>query len=795
MRLVHRLNYILLPVIAAVFLIAGLLVYYAFVQQAKLSLGEKWQRQLSYTQQEIQLEQKGIRSRLVEELKSSTAVDFMLAPQSAYRIYTIEQQIFNFIAINKQNGFGVQAFQLIGPDGKIWLSADQQSPFGPRQLLPLPDNISQQALQSIKEKRTLVPIEAISADGRGNAQYALAQQFNPSLPQEIGNPQFNDNFLILQRATLASFNKLKRTIQQQLGEHAQLQLLPADPLLRTGIASEQQMEQLQLVLSHRLYQLRLSIDYEVLEAELAQIQTNITRLLLVMILLCFFVQRWLIHSQIVNPINELAERLNHSRINGGVQLAPMNNDDEVSHLNNAYLGLMEQMQQLATFDPLTGLANRRSFQEWLSRVLPRLQHQPEQRLALLYIDLDNFKRVNDQHGHTIGDRLLQRFSQQLQQVVRASDTVTPLGHNDRSLARLAGDEFAVLLTDISNPTDVSIVAERINRLFNNGFKVDRTRHNVQASIGIAIYPDDGLDAHTLIAHADAAMYQAKSQGKNSYQFFSSDIEASLQQKQLIETTLAKALQRNAFELVYMPICDANSLQILGVEALLRCPQLTSQGIGPDQFIPVAESTGLIHQIDLWVLEHSMQHLLQLQLMQQFNGFIAINISAVELHNHQFPEHLALLLRRYQLDPAKIELEITETSLVADDADCHAILARLKQLGVRLALDDFGTGYTAFNQLASYPVDVLKIDRTFVNKLAGQKTDEQSMLDIILSLARLYQLSVVAEGVETEEQLHYLQQCGCDKVQGYYLGKPMPLAQLQHTLLQGFDCRPAELPLS
>ncbi len=438
----------------------------------------------------------------------------------------------------------------------------------------------------------------------------------------------------------------------------------------------------------------------------------------------------------------------------------------------------DDIRQMAYYDTLTGLPNRWSFKTNLERMLTRAG-KDKQRIGLLYIDLDNFKQVNDQYGHEAGDRLLLKFSERLWEAIRPTDQL--FKPQTESLARLAGDEFVVLLPNIKEPLDASTVATRILNIFDGGFEVDDVTHMIYASIGIAVYPDDATEPANLLHHADMAMYDAKHNGRNCFRFFTQKIAETLHERQRIEKGLRNALTQELFSLVYMPIFDCKDNTVVAVEVLLRCQSPELEGHGPDQFIPVAEATGLIKEIDLWVIKNALQALVILQTEHHFSGKICINISGVELHNEQFPTQVKSLLSHHKIAPENVELEVTETAFVAGDTTCLGTLRALDELGVSLALDDFGTGYTAFTQLIHYPADCLKIDRSFVNDLFSEREARNKMVMFIQNLAKLYELRVIAEGVETEAQLTYLRDLGCDWAQGYYLSRPLPWDDLLEQL--------------
>jgi diguanylate cyclase (GGDEF)-like protein len=449
---------------------------------------------------------------------------------------------------------------------------------------------------------------------------------------------------------------------------------------------------------------------------------------------------------------------------------------------NAYKKILQMhdddMTKLAYYDSLTGLPNRWSFKKDLTRILHRAKKE-EYSIGLLYIDLDNFKRVNDDYGHEVGDQVLCIFSEKLKEVIRPTDMIVNKNFNE--VARLAGDEFVVILNDLDEAINAGIVAERILNIFDGGLRVSNINHSVFASIGISIFPEDATTPDKLLYHSDLALYQAKKNGRNRFEFYTKEMTKEIVERHRIEDSLKLALEQNLFFLVYMPLFDCQSLKIVGIEVLLRCKNLEVNGIGPDVFIPIAEKTNLIKEIDLWVIENSMAIFIKLQSNFNFNGKLCINISGVEIQNELFPNKVKALLERYSISPSFIEFEITETAFILSNDKSISILNDLRKLGISIALDDFGTGYTAFNELIHYPADCLKIDRSFVNGLFSKHEARNKMVSIIKNLAELYELRVVAEGVETQKQLDYLQNIDCDWVQGYLLSPPLKLNDLENLL--------------
>jgi diguanylate cyclase (GGDEF)-like protein len=430
----------------------------------------------------------------------------------------------------------------------------------------------------------------------------------------------------------------------------------------------------------------------------------------------------------------------------------------------------EDIHRLAYFDSLTGLANRPSYVRWLEKTLQRAQHGKAD-LAVLYVDLDNFKQVNDRYGHRQGDQVLVEFGNRLADCVRPHDGTTRL-YSGKDVARLAGDEFVVTLPNVREPADAARVARRILDLFAGGFTVNGVTHPISASIGITFSERTRTDAETLLNQADSAMYHAKQSGKNKFCFYSATIANTVEERHAVEEAIQLALRDQLFSLHYMPILDSRSLGVVGVEALLRSTHPLLEDLGPERFIPVAESSGQIRLVDAWVVEHAVAMQARLRASSAYTGRMCINLSAVELHNKHLPNILRDALKNHGVDAADIELEITETALVSGDEVSVETLRRLRELGVSICLDDFGTGYTAFSQLMNYPVSTLKIDKSFVRNLFSEESAHKKMTAMLKRLAELYELRVVAEGVETPEQLKYLRRIGCEYVQGFYLAQPM-----------------------
>ncbi len=428
-----------------------------------------------------------------------------------------------------------------------------------------------------------------------------------------------------------------------------------------------------------------------------------------------------------------------------------------------------QLDYLAFHDPLTNLPNRSLFRDRLEQSLNRA-HRQENMVALLFLDLDRFKTINDSLGHSLGDRLLKEVAARLGGCAREIDTV----------ARLGGDEFTVILEDVSHPDQAVLVAQKVLDVLVEPFQLDGREFHITASIGIALYPLDEKEADALIKAADTAMYHAKEAGRNSYQFYSSAMTARVTQRLAVETQLRRALERDEFVLHYQPIVDLSSRRAVGAEALLRW-QHSARGLVPlHEFVPIMEETGLILSIGEWVLRQAalQQH--------AWNGigaapvYVAINISTRQLMKPDFIANVTRILKETPLEPHHLCLEITESVLLADTQAAGETLKGLKDTGVTIAMDDFGTGFSSLSYLRRFPVDIVKIDREFVRNITTNAPDE-ALVETIIYMAHRLGLKVVAEGVETEAQLALLQKYGCDAIQGYLYSAAVPAEQFVSAL--------------
>jgi diguanylate cyclase (GGDEF)-like protein len=469
--------------------------------------------------------------------------------------------------------------------------------------------------------------------------------------------------------------------------------------------------------------------------------------------------------------------------------------EALEHMRQELVKRGKSLHQLAYFDGLTDLSNRHAFTQQLENNINQAYSQG-QKLAILNLDLDRFKRVNDTLGHSAGDELLRIVASRLLGCLRMHETKEQ-NHSSPSsdmIARFGGDEFVIQLPMLANNADAGKVAQRILDALRTPISIGDHTVYCTGSIGIAVFPQDGMDAGTLLKNADMAMYSAKEDGKNRYRFFSASTNRATAAVLALESQLQKAVENNELVLHYQPQLDLDSNQVIGVEALVRWNHPERGMISPAEFIPLAEDSGLITYLDEWVIaaacrQHKIWRAMSLPPLR-----MSVNISTKEFARSSLLISVAEAVRANDVSEDMLELEITESCLMQNQADARVRLQELNSLGVRLAVDDFGTGYSSLGYLKRFPLDTLKIDRAFVRDLETD-SDSRAITAAIIAMAHKLKLKVVAEGVETSGQLMFLQVHGCEVIQGFLLAKPMPPDELVHFLLQHSSQKQASTALA
>ena len=427
-----------------------------------------------------------------------------------------------------------------------------------------------------------------------------------------------------------------------------------------------------------------------------------------------------------------------------------------------------RIQFLAYYDALTGLPNRALLQDRLAKALASARREKD-KVALLFLDLDGFKTVNDSLGHSVGDLLLKEVAERLRKWAREQDTV----------ARLGGDEFLIVLTSVKDIPDAAVAAKRFMDAMNAGFVIQGHSLSISCSLGISVFPSHGSDGEALIKNADAAMYCAKDRGRNNFQFFTEDMNAEVVQRLTLENSLRLALDKRELFLVYQPQMDIATGKITGLEALLRWQHPKLGLVPPDKFIRIAENSGLIMPIGEWVLRTACAQSRKWQ-DEGLRPVVSINVSAVQFRQAGFCELIGRVLRETGLAPQYLELELTESLLLSNADTMFSVLQNLRTMGLKLAIDDFGTGYSSLSYLRQFPVNKLKIDRSFIRDVVVNP-DDAAITNAIIGMAKSLSLKVIAEGVETEAQMSFLRAHQCDEIQGYYYSKPLAVDKVADKL--------------
>jgi diguanylate cyclase (GGDEF)-like protein len=429
----------------------------------------------------------------------------------------------------------------------------------------------------------------------------------------------------------------------------------------------------------------------------------------------------------------------------------------------------ERVRFLAYYDALTGLPNRTLLQDRLATALAGARRRKD-KIALLFLDLDRFKTINDSLGHSCGDLLLQDVAERLKRWARQQDTV----------ARLGGDEFLIVLTTVKEVSDAAVAAERLIDAMDAEFVIQGHSFSIRCSLGISIFPEHGTDVETLIKNADAAMYSAKDNGRNNFRFFTKEMNVQVEERLTLESSLRRALDKKELFLMYQPQMDIDTGRITGLEALLRWKHPELGLVPPDRFIRIAENSGLILPIGEWVLRTACSQSRKWQDEGLSAVPVAVNVSAVQFRLEGFCELVRRVLHETGLAPQYLELELTESLLLSNADVMFSVFRELKTMGLKLAIDDFGTGYSSLSYLKQFPVSKLKIDRSFVRDVAVN-ADDAAITTAIISMAKSLNLKVIAEGVENEAQMSFLRAHHCDEIQGYYFSKPLSVAEVADKL--------------
>ncbi|MCX6073683.1 MAG: EAL domain-containing protein [Campylobacterales bacterium] len=496
---------------------------------------------------------------------------------------------------------------------------------------------------------------------------------------------------------------------------------------------------------------------------------------------------WMIVRHLTSRLTLLSQAASEvAKHNYEIILPPFHGEDEIAQMGRAFGSMIESIHDQvnalsfeitqrketeelldykAHHDELTNLSSRALFLDRLEHAIKKAKWQ-ERMLAVLFIDLDRFKEINDSLGHEMGDRVLIEIAERLRENLREIDTI----------ARLGGDEFTLIVEDIDGNDKVNEIASRVLKILQQPIQIDQHQLYVTSSIGISFYPHDGEDAQNLLRNADSAMYKAKIEGRNSYQYYTEELTARAYERVLLESNLRRAIENQEFVVYYQPQMDGESEKMIGMEALVRWQHPEMGLISPATFIPIAEETGLIVAIDQLVMKSALNQIVQWRNEGLNPGILSLNLAMKQLWQESFIETLQLMLEESGCKPEWIELEVTEGEVMKNPEMAIGILQRLHDMGIALAIDDFGTGYSSLSYLKRLPLDLLKIDQSFVRGIPDNNEDI-AIVRAIIALAKSMGMRVIAEGVESVEQKEFLVENGCRAIQGYFYSRPMPSSEM------------------
>ena len=778
MKLSAKINYILLPVMLVIFSTAALFSYSSQKLQLTLAMSDKLQNELEYISYDLNKDLQELDTIVRMSLESHHIQQHFYRLRNDTDKYYLEKELVNYINQLEINHGSFESFALLDNKGQEIIYFNTSNPFSKFETNEVIENhISQINNELEAHGVALINASTYKFIHRGDEpEFLILKTFTPE--QSLTVPTFSRGhklFTAVIRSKVTHNAEFYEKIRAKIDPDVRLSITPntASNSIESAVKIDHMTasdDEFGYELKHDLWTIKIALTAESLSKIYKPFQILFVTIVLSVTLVTFVLLKWLIVKQIIKPVEKLTKQIEQVDSDNLIYIEKSKSDDEVSILTNKYINLISELDDLAKRDSLTGLPNRKKFNLDIVRIIDRCE-KTDKKCAVIYFDLDNFKHVNDKYGHHIGDNLLSVFAERFVESFVDFDWDN-LSVSEFEFARLSGDEFAIIVGGIDDLDILTLFTHRILSLFDGGFAIDDTLFDIGVSVGLSIYPNDAQTVMELINHADSAMYSSKKEfGRNNYRFYSDELNSEIKRHEKINEYIKDSISSNHFYLTYMPIYDTNNGKIRGAEVLLRTTHKDLSSYGPAEFIPVAESSGLIKDIDYWVFENALYRLSIWIKELNFDGVLAINFSSWQLTNIDFVDDLASLIDKYQIPPDRIEMEITETCFIPGDDQNIEMLKSLKKLGVRISLDDFGTGFTAFSQLINYPIDTLKIDRMFINAIDIESTDRQ-LFDVIIEMAKIYNLNVVAEGVETTTQLDYVRSKGCQEVQGFLLSKPL-----------------------
>lgn len=775
MPVLKKLYFVLIPTLLFVFTIAGMVTYNFASNHAKHMYLDKVQSDVNTALVAAEYEQLGL-SLLVKDIGSSLQfLRYIQNPGDYTTLSLLEKRVLRVINQNHVSQFGQRNIYIIDPKFKLTLSTLRADPF---EGLKIPDNIYEKIFDIYT---SLINKNELSNEGfsyisvSGELRYAYVAAIDPYLlPQDKRANNSLNRYILIADGPLKQLSSL--LIKYNDDDNMQLLIEPSSDVANIENTQfviksiEQTNESINVQMTSRHLIAQVNIREKKFNHEKAIIAKQTLLGCLVTLFIIMLIVHLVVRYQLVRPLKGLLHEISI----GGLKLRYFkrsSGQSEIDGLKNAYIDSLTELKFEAEFDQLTKLANRRSFIRHLD---VRLKSSMNSRCYLVCWDIIDFRKINDLYGAKVGDNVLISLAKALRETLQNQQSSLGFSCSDYSLARLGGNQFIAIL-EIDKHQSISEEIENINNTLTGTTFLDY--YGFRLSVATGVLPVDTPKFEEIWHRCiDEMLINAKSHSDGeSRVIYGEELLHTLERHDVIEKRLLECCESDNFELRFMPIFNAQTLHIDGAECLIRCPALFSINAGPDEFIPVAEKSNLISKLDMWVISTAIKSYKELSEIHKYEGTLSINISAMELYNRNFANNIRKVLERYQVPPAKIIIEITETSYVKSTKLTVQTIESLRGLGLKVSLDDFGTGYTAFNQLLHYPVDELKVDKSFIDNIVNDKAGRK-MVESMINLGHSCDTLVVGEGVESIEQYRHLKEANCDLIQGYLFSQPLTYLQ-------------------
>ena len=771
MPLLKKLYFVLIPTLLLVFAIGGVVTYNLASNHTKHLYLDEIQSDVNTALVAAEYEQLGL-SLLVKDIGSSLQfLRYIQNPGDYTTLSLLEKRVLRVLNQSHVNQFGQRNIYVVDPKFQLTLSTLRVDPF---EGLKIPDNIYEEVFDIYT---SLINKNELSHEGfsyisvSGELRYAYVAAIDPYLlPQDKRAKMSLNRYILIADGPLKQLSNLLTKYNDD--DNMQLLIEPSSDTEHIDNTQfviksfKQTKDSINVEMNSRHFLAQINIRENKFNPEKSIIAQQTLLGSLATLFSIILIVHMVVRYQLVRPLKDLLHEISI----GGLKLRYFersSGQSEIDGLKNAYIDSLTELKFEAEFDQLTKLANRRSFIRHLD---VRIKSSVSPRCYLVCWDIIDFRKINDLYGAKVGDNVLVSLAKVLRETLQNQQSSFGFSCSDYSVARLGGNQFIALL-EIGERQSINEEIENINNTLTSTTFLDY--YGFRLSIATGVLPVDTPKFEEIWHRCiDAMLINAKAHSDGESRIvYGEELIHSLERDDVIEKRLLECCESDNFELRFMPIFNAQTLDIAGVECLIRCPALFDISAGPDEFIPVAEKSNLISKLDMWVISTAIKSYKELSEIHNYKGTLSINISAMELYNRNFADNIRKVLERNQVPPSNIIIEITETSYVKSSKLTVQTIESIRSLGLKVSLDDFGTGYTAFNQLLHYPVDELKIDKSFIDNIVDDKADRK-MVESMVNLGHSCDTLVVGEGVESIEQYHHLRKANCDLIQGYYFSQPL-----------------------